>query len=351
MIAQTTYCRRVRQVAEGGSLLVMGKANVAYLSGTDAAVFMLIPLDGEPILGASRMEAERAEACRSVGEVRAFQTDPVRLREGERCAFMGCSQFILELAKEAGISRLRYDTMSEKTHSELSALQLERSQAVEEMRKIKSEEEIALLGRARDVIEEVYQEVSFGLEEGFTELEVAGQVIHRTMSAGWEPAFDPLVAFGDNSAFPHHASGRRKVSGSSVLLMDLGAKVGGYCSDITRTVVRGDAGAAASLEKARAAVGEISDGLQAGMELSEADLMARKLLGEEARYLTHNLGHGLGLEVHEGPILSPGTEDVLSDGMAFTIEPGVYVRGRYGVRWEEDFVCRRGRVRSIRSYI
>ncbi len=345
MLRKDTYIDRVRKVAEGGPFLVTRKENILYLSGTDAPTFMVVPAEGEPILLTSRMEADRARASSWVEDVRAFQKGKVSLRKGEEVYFLSPTNALAGILDEIRIQELRFDALDIKTYSDLSPRTLSRSELIEEMRTIKSREEIRLIERARRIAGDVYQDVSSDLDEELTELDLGGRIYSSIMSKGGESAFAPIVAFDDDSALPHHQSGPRRLSSASVVLMDLGVRFEGYCSDITRTVLTTPGPAEGSLEKVRNAIDEVADHLELGMALAEADARAREVLGDETQNMTHSLGHGLGLAVHEAPTLGPGSDDKLRDGMVFTMEPGVYIRGRYGVRWEEDFVCLKGKVR------
>jgi Xaa-Pro aminopeptidase len=347
MIGRHRYRERVSRLADGGPFLVSRRGNLIYLTGCDAALYLVVPASGEPIALTARMEADRFRRCSWISNVRAFEGSEIPLRRGEEVLFLPRIEALKEILRELGIEALRFDSLSEKVHSDLSEFGPQRSEAVEEMRLIKSRDEIRLIEEARRHIGRAYEEVSSGLEEESTELELAGRIHHATMAGGAESAFEPIVAFDTNSSYPHHSPTGKRLGRSSVVVLDLGAKVEGYCSDITRTILACSGPAEGSLEAVRRAIERVSDALEPGMRLSDADAIARDALGQEAAYMTHSLGHGLGLAVHEGPYLSPGSEEVLREGMVFTIEPGVYHRGRYGVRWEEDFACLKGKVRLL----
>ena len=347
MIHRDLFRKRVAKVAENGSFLIMKKENLIYLSGTDAATLMLVPMEGDPLLFTSRMEGDRTRSKSWVTDVREYQRAETTLRRGESCIFLSLSCALLKVLDELGIKSLSYDDLPEKMRSELSSVDLSRSELIEKMRVRKSREEIRLIEKARAIAGEAYQEVSTDLDEDLTEMDFAGRIFSAIMSRGGMSAFEPIVAFEENSALPHHDPGSKRLSSSSVVLMDLGARVGGYCSDITRTMLAAPGPAEESLGKVKAAIDEVVDNLEPGMVLSEADALARKVLGNEDAYFLHSLGHGLGINIHEAPTLSSDSEETLEEGMVFTIEPGLYYRGRYGVRWEEDFVCWRGKIRII----
>ena len=162
-----------------------------------------------------------------------------------------------------------------------------------------------------------------------------------------DTAFDTIVAFGKNSAVPHHETGEAALVKNQVVLIDTGAKVNGYCSDITRTAFFGepddeflnvyDAVLNANLK----AESEIC----AGITSKAADKIARDKLKSRGygEYFTHSLGHGVGLEIHEKPYLSPRSDETLSENAVFTVEPGVYIEGKFGIRIEDTCLMSGGR--------
>jgi Xaa-Pro aminopeptidase len=346
MFDRQTYAGRVERLADRGPFLATKRENMVYLSGTDAAFMMIISGDGEVVLLVSRMEAERARRESWASEMVQFQRGEVPLRDGEKCRFGSAAKVLGEVLDEMGIDGLRHDGLAPKMASELSSVELESSTEIEEMRVIKTPGEMELIGEARRIIGDVYEEVSSELEGEMSELAVAGRILSSIMSRDAESSFDPIVAFDENSALPHGRPGKKRVSGARVMLFDLGAKIDGYCSDITRTIVEAPR-ARDELEVVKGTMNEVADALEVGMRLEDADAIARESLGEGAALMIHGLGHGLGLAVHEGPTLAAGSEDVLKDGMVFTIEPGIYHEGRYGIRWEDDYLCRNGRVGPV----
>ncbi|MBU7003947.1 MAG: aminopeptidase P family protein [Theionarchaea archaeon] len=346
MIDRETYAGRVERLAGKGPFLASKPENMVYLSGTDAGFMMLVTGEGDALLLVSRMEAERAGRESWVSEMIAFQRGKVPLRDGEMCRFGSAAMVLGEVLEERGIDGLRHDGLPGKVASELSSVKLESSSEIEEMRAIKTPAEIELIEEARRVIGDVYEEVSSELAGDMSELAVAGMIVSSIMSRDVESSFDPIVAFDENSALPHGKPGRKRLSGARTMLFDIGAKVEGYCSDITRTVVETPR-AMEELEVVKGAIEDVADALEVGMRLEDADAVARESLGDNATLMIHGLGHGLGLAVHEGPVLAAGSEDVLRDGMVFTIEPGIYHAGKYGIRWEDDYLCRNGRVGPV----
>ena len=154
-----------------------------------------------------------------------------------------------------------------------------------------------------------------------------------------DPSFPAIVAAGENSALPHHDSSDREVRKNEILLIDMGAIANGYCSDCTRTVATGelDDEARNVYEVVRSAQAAALDAIRAGVEGTEADGVAREAISADGYgdEFGHGLGHGVGIEVHEAPRLSQRSDDVLELGDVVTVEPGVYLPGRFGVRIED----------------
>ncbi|HSR16056.1 MAG TPA: M24 family metallopeptidase, partial [Gemmatimonadales bacterium] len=202
---------------------------------------------------------------------------------------------------------------------------------------------VEAIGAAAALALEAFEEVVGTICPGQTELEIAARLegALRVRGSEWHP-FQTIVASGERSAHPHARSSGRAVAAGEVLLMDFGAQLDGYCSDLTRTVVVGRADErqraayAAVREAQRAAVA----GLRAGITGRDADALARTRLAEAGfgEAFRHSLGHGLGLEVHEDPRLSPTATASLPAGAVVTVEPGVYFDGWGGIRLEDDLL-------------
>jgi Xaa-Pro aminopeptidase len=161
-----------------------------------------------------------------------------------------------------------------------------------------------------------------------TEADLKKVIDKKIVSEGVENAFPTIVASGPNIRHPHHIAGKQRLTGP--LLMDLGVKVNGYCSDVTRTEgSRYQRIAAKALEAAQ-------DAVKPGARASDIDKIARKALGRHQKHFITSLGHGVGLQIHEKPYISARNREVLKEGMIIAIEPGIYVPG--GVRIENDIL-------------
>jgi len=235
----------------------------------------------------------------------------------------------------------------------LSAKVSDVSEKLYALRYVKSEREIELMTKAEAMVDAAFDKVLAEIAVGMTEKEVRNVLQMEMLRCGADGfAFDTIVAFGENAAKPHAVPSERRLRKGDCVVMDFGAKFGGYCSDFTRTVFCG-----APSDKAReayevvlcahkAALKYISDG---GRSASEADRIARDVIdGSPFRgKFCHSLGHGVGVEIHEPPYLKPQSADVLTDGNVFTIEPGVYVEGEFGIRIESLAAIQNGKVTVI----
>jgi Xaa-Pro dipeptidase len=206
----------------------------------------------------------------------------------------------------------------------------------------KTAHEIRLLEEAARITDQVTGSVLAQARAGMSEIEIGRLIDDAIQGAGAQLSFPSLVQAGPASADPHHRPGPTRLRRGDLLLLDFGAAVGGYCADTTRTVSCG----IPSSEQQRIfdlvlrAHDQAIAAIRPGVTTGEIDEAARRVIrdGGHAEHFFHRVGHGLGLEEHEAPSLDPGSTLVVDEGMVFTIEPGVYLPGRGGVRIEDDVV-------------
>lgn len=218
---------------------------------------------------------------------------------------------------------------------------------------VKTEEEIACIARAADIAEKAYLALLEELKEGMTENETAGLLEYLMRKYGAEDrSFETIAAFGKNSSVPHHAAGADKLKRGMPVLLDFGCKFGGYCSDITRTFLFGNS----ADDEFKTVYGRVleahkiaAENIRDGMTGKSADALARDYLKKFGldKFFTHSLGHGIGVNIHEAPRLSQTSTDVLKNGMVFSIEPGVYFEGKFGIRIEDSVTIENERVKSF----
>ena len=214
---------------------------------------------------------------------------------------------------------------------------------VDQLRQVKREDELALLRRAIAITDETFAHICRWLEPGTTEKEVQFEITRYMIELGADgTAFDTIVASGPHGSMPHAHAGQRQIQPGELITIDMGARYQGYCADMTRTICLG--------EPAEPRMTEIYDivlkamktceaGIHAGMTGKEADALTRDVLEAAGlgEYYVHGTGHGVGLQIHEGPSLSSHSADeqVLPAGAVVTVEPGVYIPGWSGARIED----------------
>lgn len=223
--------------------------------------------------------------------------------------------------------------------------------AVVALRVVKDEEEAAIMRRAAAMTGDLYEGLLSWIEAGMRERDVAAELEHRARLAGAEGmSFETIVAAGERSSHPHARATDATLQPGDLVTLDFGIVLDGYCSDMTRTFALGFGGGTipprlrarwaeqrevfeAVLAAQTAAVRAVRRGVTCG----EVDEAARSVLTELgwAKYFTHSTGHGVGLEIHEGPRVAKAQSQRLESGMVITIEPGVYLPGRFGVRIED----------------
>ena len=272
--------------------------------------------------------------------------------------------WLLELSKEMGTKVLGFESqhVTVATYRQITeALKEQAPQSprlvattgiIEGLRSSKDSEEVTLLQKAIDVSDTAMSAVSSIIRPGETEREVAWRLEVAMRELGPDsPSFDTIVAAGPNGAMPHHRPSDRPIGEGEPIVIDMGARVGGYCSDITRTVCIGEPD-----EKFRR-VYDIVLGAQltaiatvrAGMNGGDADELSRVVISEAgyAENFGHSLGHGVGLAVHEYPRVGPKSKHALEEGMIFTVEPGIYLSEWGGVRIEDVVVLEGGGARVM----
>ncbi len=211
---------------------------------------------------------------------------------------------------------------------------------IKNMRQVKEQSEIESTIKACEIAQKALYK---GLEQvklGITEIELRDIIERYILEFGGEgTSFETIVAFGNNGAVPHHKTGNTELKNDMPILIDMGARYNGYCSDITRTVFFGNP--TEEFKDCYDAVlkaNELAEqSIKVGTTTDIADGFARNYLKEKGldKYFTHSLGHGIGLEIHEHPTLSFRKKDVLTENTLFTIEPGVYLDGKFGIRIED----------------
>ena len=217
---------------------------------------------------------------------------------------------------------------------------------IENLRKIKDKKEIEKITKACEITDKAFTFIQGELKTGITEKDISERLksffkIHESTFS-----FEPIVAFGPNSSFPHHKTGNTKLRKNQIVLMDFGVKFDDYCSDFTRTVFVGKAD-----ERFKKMYNAVLEGQTKAFEylgknkpkLSLTDKKAREyIISQDFPSIPHSLGHGIGIDVHESPRLSPTSKDLAQNNTIFSLEPGIYIPGFGGVRIEDLVLYQNG---------
>ncbi len=320
--------RRLHKVELDG-LLITHPPNLYYLFGFSGSFGVALWLEGEAVLivDSRYLEQARNETahCRIQLSANPFGSD---LRS------------LLPFTKRIGIEAER---MSHSIALTISSWcddwhPVPTYGLIEELRAVKSDSEVEKVQSACRLANQAFAEFVERLDWTSTETAAAASLefICRTRGSSGAP-FDTIVASGPRSALPHGVAGSRQISQEEVLLVDFGARLDSYCSDLTRVVLPGHSRVREVYEVVREAQQATIAAVRPGVSVVAADAAARTVIADAGygKHFGHGTGHGLGLEVHELPRISPHGEGVLVPGMVFTVEPGIYLPGEFGIRLEE----------------
>lgn len=330
---------RARSLMRGAgvdALLLSVGADLAYLTGYEAVplerlTMLMLPVDGTGVLVVPELEAPRVEPRPGRFEVRPWgeTEDPVEIVAGS-----------LGRAERVSIGDQTWATFVLDLQHRRPDVQLEISSPLTRalrMRKDRAElDELRQAALATDRVAARLRGYGFS---GKREIDVSRAVAHMTVEEGHQVASFAIVASGPNGASPHHDAGERIIEKGDAVVVDFGGKWNGYHSDTTRTFHVGEPSteyrrAYDVLREAQAAAVEA---VEPGVPAECVDQVARAVIEEAGfgRYFIHRTGHGIGLEAHEHPYLVEGNDLPLEPGMAFSVEPGIYVPGRWGMRIED----------------
>ena len=351
-----------RTAAHGFDAVVLVPGpNLFYLTGlsfhlSERPILAVFPVDGPPAIVLPALEAAKVEQADI--ELEAF---PYSDEEGHTVAFQrACAALELAdsiLGVEALQMRLLEVRLLERYAPGCRLLPADDAAAplTAELRMCKDAHEIGQMRRAIAITETALRATMRQAEAGMTEKQVAALLKVEMLRAGGEGmSFSPIVVAGPNSASPHATPGDRPIQPGDSIVVDCGVTVGGYAADITRTFVVGqlepEMAHVYEVVRAANAAGRVAVG--PGVPAEEVDQAARAVIegAGYGEYFIHRTGHGLGLEVHEPPYIVAGNGRLLQPGMTFTVEPGIYLPGRGGVRIEDDVVVTPTGVESLTTF-
>lgn len=214
---------------------------------------------------------------------------------------------------------------------------------------IKSSDEIVKMREASKLNDEVMEAVKNSIRIGMTEIEISNMIIAEYKLRNVEPSFEPIVAFGKNGADPHAIVGNDKLIEKQSIVIDIGCRLNGYCSDMTRTYFVNDNPYKDIYDTVLKANLKAIEIIKPGIKFSDIDGAARKVIEEAGygQYFIHRLGHGIGMDVHEPYDVSGSNNMIVEEGMCFSIEPGIYIKDSVGVRIEDLVVVTKDRVEVL----
>jgi len=336
---RATRLAALRQSMNAGhidALLLVSIPNIRYLTGfSGSSALLLVSAREVDFITDFRYETQVAQ---EVGDLARVRIEPSNLWAGLWAL----------LPEMRGIELIGFES-AHIIHRDFQRLLTEGTQwqwrpqlgLVEALRQVKDAAEVGLIREAAGMATRALSATLKSVEAGLSELQIAGILEKALRDEGSEDApFSPIVASGARAALPHARPSRKVVERGELLLLDFGAQCGGYCSDLTRTVVLGPSSREQRdiYDIVRGANAEASRRVRAGMSGQDADALARRYI-EDRGYgeaFGHSLGHGLGLEVHEAPRLARTVEAPLGESAVVTIEPGIYRAGWGGIRIEDD---------------
>jgi Xaa-Pro aminopeptidase len=317
-------------------LVVTNLVNVRYLTGYDGSNGILCVTAGEARFMTDFRYGERAAPIRAFADVEVAARDLIgELKSSFGTYLPGASR----IGFEAGA--LPYALWQELGGGVPAGAELvPTSGLVEALRRVKSEAELAAIAAACEPLEHVYGRLAEDGLVGRTEAEVAWWIERTLREAGFGISFEGIVAAGEHGARPHHEPGDRRIARGDLVVVDIGAKHDGYCSDCTRTFAAGGLTSERAKEDYAIVLEAQTTALRAiraGASGHDVDAIARGVIARAGRgeRFGHGLGHGVGLEVHEGPTLREPSTDVLEPGNVVSDEPGIYEPGSHGVRIED----------------
>lgn len=308
-------------------LIVDNPIDLYYLTGQNVSTGRLVIFEAAATLYVDGRYYESCKESLAMPVALLTKEHPLPSFEGKRIGF------------DAGFT-------SYENYEKLSALKGERvplSHPLQSIREVKEREEIAYLRQAAELGSQGFDFVVSSLAEGVAEEELAVELELFWRKAGGEKlAFDPHIAFGANSAYPHYHAGKKRLKQGDLVLIDIGVVLNHYHSDMTRVVFfsEPDPELLNIYRVVHEAQLKALELCKPDTPLAELDRAARGLIEEEGygAFFLHSLGHGVGLEIHESPTIRKDSSGVLKEGMVITIEPGIYLPGKGGVRLEDTVV-------------
>lgn len=333
-----------KNLSEGSAALVTAAASRRKLSGFEASDGFIVITKTSAVFFADSRYIEAAEK---------------QIKNMSVSLFSGLSS-IKEYLEKENISKLFIETeditiSALKTYKKALGVKISKSgvisRAIKAIRMIKSKAEIESIKAAQKITDAAFSHILKFITVGVTEKEIALELEFFMRKMGSEGvAFDTIAVSGENGSLPHGVPSDRKIKKGDLITMDFGAVINGYHSDMTRTVAVGEISAEkrAAYQTVLEAQNTALDAIKSGKKCADIDKIARDIISEKYEgAFSHALGHSVGLEIHEEPNFSPKSKATLKENMVLTVEPGIYLKGKFGIRIEDMVVITKSGIENL----
>lgn len=346
-------CRETMVERELDCVVVFPGTNMYYLTGfieepLERLLVAVLPRSSEPVFIVPELYEKQVKTSTWIGEVRGWKDDedPSKiLSEVLRSLSLLDGKIALDTKMWARFFLMFLNVAPKAVYSDAS-------EVIDGLRAVKSKEEIKIMEESASIADRVIKKIIDACGVGSSEKEIVNLIELEFRKRGVESMpFRPIVASGPNGAFPHHKAGDRCFKRGDSVVLDLGAAYKGYCSDITRTIFIERVGSKekAVYEVVREAQQLAFESIAEGVEARRVDRAARTHIADKGygEKFIHRAGHGIGLDVHEAPYIWEGNAQILKTGMTFSVEPGIYLPDRFGVRIEDIVVVEGKKARRL----
>ena len=346
-------CREVMAQRDLDCIVVFPSTNMYYLTGfmeepLERLLVAILPRASEPLFIVPELYEKQVKASTWITDVRAWKDneDPGKLlNEVLRSLSLADGKIALDTKMWARFFLMFLNVAPKAVYSDAS-------EVVDGLRAVKSKEEIKVMEESASLADRVVKKIIESCAVGSSEKEIASLIELEFRKRGVESIpFRPIVASGPNGAFPHHRAGGRRFKRGDAVVLDLGAAYKGYCSDITRTIFIERCGSKEKeiYEVVRQAQQLAFESIGEGVEARRVDRAARTHISSKGygEKFIHRTGHGVGLDVHEAPYIWKGNTEILKSGMTFSVEPGIYLPDRFGVRIEDIVAVEGAKARRL----
>ena len=329
--------------SEFDSILISNPINRRYLSGFTGSWGYLLITEKECRLSTDSRYSIQAETESAQFEVITVTNQtpwPLAITEG-----LNLKNIAFE-SEDITVENLKY--LEDKTPYKW----IPSPNIISSLRSIKDDEELETIQKAINIADNSFNAISENIKPGDTEKEIAWELEkHIRMQGAESLSFETIVASGPNSAKPHHSPSNRKIREGEPIVIDMGAKFSGYCSDLTRTICIGKPDEKYNKIYDTVFIAQLTtiETLEKGMTGKGIDNLARSIITDSGfgENFGHSLGHGVGLEVHENPGVGPTSENIIEENMVFTVEPGIYIENWGGVRIEDIVSIKNGETKIM----